>query len=84
MRHPALNLTGLFPIREQPDGSQDFGVLIEDQGVSPSVMHLIWDEKEWERVKKDGAKFLRSRTRRENEDVEIAEFVSMQPFIGNP
>jgi hypothetical protein len=84
MKHPALNLTGLFPIREQPGGRQDFGVLIEDQGASPSVMHLIWDEKEWERVKRDGAAYLRSRTRRPDEDKEIVEFTSMRPFIGNP
>ena len=47
-------------------------------------MHLIWSEKEWERVQKDGTKYLRSRTKRPDEDKEIAEFLSMQPFIVNP
>jgi len=84
MRHPAINLTGLFPIHQLPDGRQDFGVLLEDQGVAPSVMHLIWDEKEWQRVQREGTKYLRARTRRPEEDKEIAEFLAMQPFIGNP
>ena len=84
MKHPQINLTGLFPIRIEPDGRQDFGILIEDQGVRPPVMHLIWDEKDWEHVKKDGVTFLRSRTRRPNEDAEIADFVSRQPILGNP
>jgi hypothetical protein len=84
MKHPAINLTGMFPINQLPDGRQDFGVLVEDQGVTPPVMHLIWNDKEWERVQKDGTKYLRSRTKRPDEDKEIAEFLSMQPFIGNP
>jgi hypothetical protein len=84
MKHPAINLTGLFPINQLPNGRQDFGVLLEDQGVSPSVMHLIWDEQEWERVKREGVSYLRSRARRVNEDQEIRDFLSMQPFIGNP
>ena len=84
MKHPAINLTGLFPIHEMQDGGQDFGVLLEDQGVTPSVMHLIWDEDEWERVKRHGTAYLRSRTRRPDEDQETREFLSMQPFIGNP
>jgi len=84
MMHPAINLTGYFPIHQLSGGDQDFGILLEDQGVTPPVMHLIWDESEWERVQKDGIKFLRSRTRRTDEDSEIAEFLAMQPFIGNP
>lgn len=84
MKHPAINLTGLFPINQLPDGRQDFGVLVQDQGVTPPVMHLIWDEKEWESVKRQGTAYLRSRIRRPDEDIEIAEFLSMQPFIGKP
>ena len=84
VKHPQINLTGLFTIRVEPDGRQDFGILIEDQGVRPSVMHLIWDERDWERVKNDGVSFLRSRTRRPDEDAEIADLLLRQPFIGNP
>jgi hypothetical protein len=84
MKHPAINLTGLFPIHLLPDGRQDFGVLLEDQSVTRSVMHLIWDEKEWERVKRDGTAYLRTRMRRPDEDKDIREFLSTQPFIGNP
>jgi hypothetical protein len=84
MKHPAINLTGLFPGRELPDGRQDFGVLLQDQGVAPPVTHLIWDENEWKRVQREGTAYLRTRVRRPDEDEEIRDFMSMQPIIGQP
>lgn len=87
-KHPAINLTGLFPNRQEVDSfgesRQDWGVLVQDQGVSPPVLHLIWDETEWERVKRDGTSFLRGRSKRPDEDEEIEEFLALKPTIGNP